>query len=259
MTRGRTDQPAAACSVAASETIELAFYNELAPGDRRVFDQHAAWCGHCRRALEEMSIIGAALAARPVVASPPGGDWAGFMSRLDAALDRGAVQARIPDPAARRPSYAALVAIAALLALVTINVVFVARSRSIVIGTPPVTAASASVPAAEDVEAFQALSEEHFERSKLVVLGLATKDLDHVKADDWTYERHLATSLLNDTRIYRLAAEQRGLRSLAGVMRDLELVLLQTSLTDETDPSSLAQIQRLIGKRDLLQKMEAGL
>jgi hypothetical protein len=105
--------------------------------------------------------------------------------------------------------------------------------------------------------AFEALSEEHFERSKLVVLGLATKDAEHVNAADWTYERQLAASLLVDTRMYRLAAEERGLRSLAGVMRDLELVLLQTSLTDETDPSSLPQIQRLIGKRDLLQKMEA--
>ena len=39
-------------------------------------------------------------------------------------------------------------------------------------------------------------------------------------------------------------------------MRDLELVLLQTSLTDEQDPASLPQLQRLIQKRDLLEKMD---
>ena len=33
--------------------------------------------------------------------------------------------------------------------------------------------------------------------------------------------------------MYRLVAEDRGLTALAGVMRDLELVLLQTSLTDD--------------------------
>jgi len=46
------------------------------------------------------------------------------------------------------------------------------------------------------------------------------------------------------------------LTALAGVMRYLELVLLQTSLTDESDPDSLPQLQRLIRKRDLLEKMD---
>jgi hypothetical protein len=100
------------------------------------------------------------------------------------------------------------------------------------------------------------LSEEHFERSKLVVLGLVTKEAQPGAPVDWTYERSLASSLLNDTRIYRLAAEDRGLTALAGVMRDLELVLLQTSFTDDKDPASLPQIQRLIRKRDLLGKMD---
>ena len=44
---------------------------------------------------------------------------------------------------------------------------------------------------------------------------------------------------------------------IAGVMRDLEIVLLQTSMTDEKDPAALPQIQRLIQKRDLLEKMDA--
>ena len=38
-------------------------------------------------------------------------------------------------------------------------------------------------------------------------------------------------------------------------MRDLEMVLLQTSMTDSADPSALARLQRLIQKRDLLEKM----
>ena len=39
-------------------------------------------------------------------------------------------------------------------------------------------------------------------------------------------------------------------------MSDLELVLLQTSLTDGKDPSALPQLQRLIRRRDLIEKMD---
>jgi hypothetical protein len=98
------------------------------------------------------------------------------------------------------------------------------------------------------------MSEQHFERSKLVLLGLATKDTK--QAASLTYERDLAGGLLNDTRLYRMAAEDRGMTRLAGVLRDLELVLLQTSMTDEGEPAAVAQLQRLIRKRDLLGQMD---
>jgi hypothetical protein len=146
---------------------------------------------------------------------------------------------------------------AALLALVTLSVAMAIRSRNVP-ASPAIgpVADRTAAPGPSDTAAFRALSKEHFERSKLVVLGLATKDPQQGTAADWTYERELATSLLNDTRLYRLAAEDRGLTALAGVMRDLELVLLQTSLTDDQDPASLPQLQRLIQKRDLLEKMD---
>jgi hypothetical protein len=100
------------------------------------------------------------------------------------------------------------------------------------------------------------LSEQHFERSKLVVLGLANKDPKVVRQRDWEYERQLASHLLDDTRLYRMAAEERGMKTLAGVMGDLEIVLLQTSLAGQPAAEDLEQIQRLIQKRDLLGKME---
>ena len=77
-----------------------------------------------------------------------------------------------------------------------------------------------------------------------------------MRATDWAYERELATALLTDTQLYRMAAEERGLTSLAGVMRDLEIVLLQTSMAEATDRTALPQIQRLIRKRGLVEKMD---
>jgi len=259
-----------ACHLQAAGTIELYFYDELIPAERDAFERHLAGCRPCRDALDELATIRAALSARPAISAPPDGDWSAFMSRLDRAIDDERAQDRLPLAAGSarrvalgRRSYAGYLAMAALLALVTMSVVFVMRSRGAnpvslrtSIETPQTPGQTTAADAAGERQAFAELSEEHFERSKLVVLGLATKDAEHARPRDWTYERELASTLLADTRMYRLAAEDRGLRSLAGVMSDLEVVLLQTSLTDETDPSSLAQIQRLIHKRDLLEKME---
>lgn len=101
-----------------------------------------------------------------------------------------------------------------------------------------------------------AVSEQHFERSRLVVLGLTARDPRRASARDWEYERRMAGSLLEDTRLYKQAAADRGMTSLAGVMSDLELVLLQTSLADRQDPATLARLQRLIRKRDLVTRMD---
>jgi Putative zinc-finger len=253
------------CDIQASGSIELYFYGELEGAERQDLARHVRGCEPCRRALEELAVIREALNARPDVSAPPGGDWAPFMARLDAAVstDRFQQQAAATTvfgrrgPASRH-SYAGYLAMAALLALVTMSVLFVARSRDGVTPEPtPIASASGGSAArrAEPDPSLTTLSEQHFEKSKLVLLGLATRDAG--ESGGWEYERDLAAGLLNDTRLYRMAAENRGMSRLAGVLRDLELVLLQTSMTDKSDPAALAQIQRLIRRRDVLEQMES--
>src|SRR5690606_2426667 len=141
-----------------------------------------------------------------------------------------------PRRAAARPTWTGLLATAALLAVVSMSVFMASRAGSSLViapdGTPEPAAIVEAGSAGEtpDHAGLVSVGSRHLERSKLVVLGLATKELAGSDLSDWAYERELATSLLNDTRLYRIAAEQRGLTSLAGVMRDLELVLLQTSM-----------------------------
>jgi hypothetical protein len=247
------------CDVHGSGDIELYFYGELAVREREAIERHVLRCADCRAALDELRVIREALAGRPDVSSPRLGDWSAFMSRLNASIARERARdghVTLERRGSRSP-YVAYFAMAALLALVTISVAVAIRSRNVSTSAAIATVADrAASPAPRDVAAFTALTEEHFERSKLVVLGLATKDPQAGRATDWAYERALASGLLNDTRMYRLAAEDRGLTGLAGVMRDLELVLLQTSLTDEKDPASLPQLQRLIRRRDLIEKMD---
>lgn len=265
------------CDVQASGAIGLYFYGEAAPSERGSIERHLAGCPECRRALEDLSVIRAALSARPPVVAPPGDDWSGFMARLDHAVRPPPARTDgrvVAMPPARR-RYAAWVAMAALIALVTSSVLFVARSRQGSVGTAsPATDAAAGpagniVPAGETAAsaanasgrrendaAFLAMSEKHFDRSKLVVLGLTTRDARDASGLDWAYERQLASSLLTDTRLYRIAAEQRGMTTLARVMGDLELVLLQTSMSEHPEPGTLEQLQRLIRKRDLVTNME---
>ena len=247
------------CERHRSGDLDLYFYDELPADTREELGRHLSGCEDCRAALDELHAIRAALASRPDVSAPASGDWSQFMSRLDSAIDseRSETPRVVSFVAPPRRRYGEYVAIAALLALVTFSVTVAFRARHLPSAPHVAGSVQQSVAAAtKDNSAFAAMTEEHFERSKLVVLGLATKDAAHERPADWQYERELATSLLDDTRLYRLAAEDRGLDALAGVMKDLELVLLQTSLTDAKDPSALPQLQRLIKRRDLIEKMD---
>jgi hypothetical protein len=273
------------CERQQSGDIELYFYDELEPKQRSGVESHLRSCAECRLAFDELSTIRSALEARPLVDAPHGGNWTGFMRRLDEAVQFDRHMNQHGDETARegtwapprvesigrarpRAAYAPYLATAAILTLVTSALVHVTRSTPrqtaapvpASVEAPPAPAISTIVPAVSERStdaAFAALSEQHFERSKLVVLGLANKDPHDVRESDWAYERGLATNLLSDTRLYRMAAEDRGLKTLAGVMGDLELVLLQTSLADAPDGGVLEQIQRLIHKRDLVTKMDA--
>ncbi len=247
------------CEYRESGDLEASFYGELPPAERHRLDTHLRGCAGCRAALEELAAIGDALETMPVVAAPEGANWSGFMERLDARLAADAVPGRRGGGGV---SAASLLALAATLTLTTLGVVLAmqATHRADAPAAAAVAARTAA-PAPHSVEAdtaaFQAVTEEHFERSKLVVLGLAAKDPARAGAADWGYERELAARMLTDTRMYRMAAEDRGLGSIASVMRDLELVLLQASFTDDRDPASLPRIQRLIRRRDLVAKMDA--
>lgn len=253
------------CALHDSGTIELYFYDELPADERADIASHVRRCRACAEALAELALIRTALTTRPDVAAPPSGDWSAFMTRLDLAVARvdregaGVVVAfEARPPVARRP-YVGLLATAALVAIVAVSVFFASQAGRQAVQPSAEPAASQAADGGADAgtisEGLASAGAGHVERSKLVVLGLASKPGDGAASADWAYERALATSLLNDTRMYRLAAEQRGLASLAGIMRDLELVLLQTSMAQPTDDSALPQIQRLIRKRGLVEKM----
>lgn len=246
-------------------TVEQYFYGELDAAARARVDGHLRRCGTCRQHLQDLQSIRAALASRPRVEAPPSSDWSVFTRRLDAAI--AAKGAR-----SRGRAFMPWLAVAATLTVVAGGALFTARlqhdprapqSAARAASSARLTAAAEGPRSAVDrggpgTIADRSLvehSEEHFERSKVVVLGLATLDPQHARSADWQHERELAGSLLPDTRLYRLTAEKRGMTSLARVLGDLETVLLETSMTDRADPDALQRVQRLIARRDLVVKM----
>jgi hypothetical protein len=261
------------CELFASPDVELYFYGELDPVNRVRVELHLKACAPCRQRLEDLHAIRRALASRPAIDAPPAGDWSGFMRRLDETVAQApdASNLRTFEPANLRPAEPAtrrtfepatmrtVFAFAAMLALVTIGVIVAARFRPEPGAQVAVHAPAAGIPAPNtDPRPDRALregSKEHLERSKLVVLGLATRD-PHARAADWEYERALAGSLLTDTRLYRQAALQDGVGDVERVMRDLETVLIEASMSDEHDRAALERVQRLIMKRDLVVKMQ---
>ena len=264
------------CEFFESPDIELYFYGELDPVDRARVDAHLCGCPPCRQRLDDLHAIRRALADRPVVDAPPAGDWSGFMRRLDIAvqpsrsglrLARGEPgRAVVLEQAGGRWRARHVMALAAMLALVVTGVFMAARFRAagsdgrVGQDTPNVVANTAVVAGDPDAKAeeraLREVSAEHLERSKLVVLGLATRDPQETTSEDWQYERQLAGTLLSDTRLYRLTAQDRGVTDVARVMRDLETVLLETSMSDAADREALKRVQKLIAKRDLLLKMQ---
>lgn len=252
-----------------SADVELYFYGELDPAGSARLDSHFRGCAACRQHLEDLDAIRGALASRSIVDAPPAGDWSGFMRRLDAAVVR--PTRRAVDVSTQRSEVGglartsgrwrrgSLVALAATLALVAIGLVMAARLGPVpaaTAGAPrPAAAFSGQRAAARPDHALREASAEHLERSKLVVLGLATRD-PHARAEDWQYERALAGTLLSETRLYRQAALQDGVQDVERVMRDLETVLLEASMSNAHDRAALERVQRLIARRDLVLRMQ---
>ncbi len=264
------------CVLVDAPDIELYFYGELDADDRARVEVHLRGCDACRQRLEDLHAIRCALAARPAVDAPAAGDWSGFMRRLHESVTpvpgvsvQSAPEHSAYSAADHSAHSAARVAgaLAAMLVVTSLGVFVAARLRHAPAATEnaaavrpaavsPVPSAVPAQDARSEQRALRAVSAEHLERSKLVVLGLATRDPKRTRAADWQYERRLAGTLLDDTRLYRQAAQDHGMTDMARVMRDLETVLIETSMSDTSDRQALARVQRLIAKRDLVVKMQ---
>lgn len=247
--------------------VELYFYDEQTPAERAAFEAHLPGCDACRAALADLGTIRTALeplrsaADRLRGAEAPGDrdefEWRAFMRRLDERLDDDGAR-----PSSSRAIGIGVLALAASLAVGIVGGALWQREQASRASSP--SRSSAQSAAATDSQgsapsAATGAASDHFERAKVVLLGLANKDAAASGSTDWSYERALASSLLPDTRLHRLAALEAGDPKLADLLNDLEVLLLQTSFASDPDRATLSRLQRYINRRDLLVRMELGL
>lgn len=237
------------CDDVTREAIDLLAYGEAA-ADRAALEAHLDACATCRTALADLQAIRQGIEARGTVEAPRGGDWTAFMAALDTRLDA------VDRARGRwRTVRAGVLALAATLVVGIALGAWWEHTRRAA-APEPIAVSGGAPPAVVTQEvAVASVGATHLERSKLVLLGLLSKDANAPDAD-WTYERKVAGDLLPDTSLYRLAAERQHLAGLARVLKDLELVLLQTSLSDEGEAGTLARAQRVIRNRDLLTRID---
>ena len=225
---------------------EIIAYREGEPRERKVIMRHMSECEECRAQLERLESVLAALDEMPV--PDPGEDygqrvWQKIAPRL---------------PKRRAWDWSAwfeprrLVAAGALAAVIL--AAFLA-GRFLPRKGPAIPEPSAEV-VRERVLLVAVGS--HLDRSEMILVELSNAQpaaKSHQLINISTEQRR-AENLINENRLYRQTAQQQGDAALAGVLDDLERVLLDFARSpQEVTPAQFETIQRRIEARGILFKV----
>lgn len=206
-------------------------------------EEHLRECAECR-ALEAELRQALELGAQALEGGPePSAD---YEERVWARLEPRLVEARRPR---LLPSHwRAWGALAAALLVAFL----LGRYGQTPVPAPPAPASPLSGPVRERILLVAVGA--HLERSRLVLMELSNADPQ--ASADISSERRSARTLLGDNRLYRQAAQRSGEPALAGVLDELERVLIDVAhRPDELPPAELGELQRRIAERGLLLKV----
>jgi hypothetical protein len=225
---------------------DLIAYREGMSTERTEITQHLAGCDECRKELERIEAVLAALDTLPV---PDAGDdygrrlWQQIAPRLPERHMRWWQSWLHP----RR--FVALGAVAAL-----VIAAFLIGRRT---GQPSALDLAASKEQVRERILVVAVGE-HLGRSEMMLVELSNaepKDPTQKKVSIASEQRR-AEDLLDENRLYRQTALQEGDTPLASVLDDLERVLLDVAHSpDQVTPAQLEKIRQKIEARGILFKV----
>jgi hypothetical protein len=239
---------------------ELIAYHAGEPAKREAIAAHVADCPACRAELARIDAVLAALSSLPV--PDPGADygqrvWQKIAPRLP---ERPPVRWWQFDSSSLAAGWRAWLEprrLAALGAVAAIVIVAFVAGR---ISGPKVTPneiATADASKIRERVLVMAVGD-HLGRSEMMLIELGNAEPENSKQKEVNIstERRRAEDLVQENRLYRETALEQGDTALAGVLDELERVLLDVAHSPgEVTPAQLDEMQQRIAARGILFKV----
>jgi hypothetical protein len=225
---------------------ELIAYRDGESPNRETFGSHLSECAVCRREMDRIDAVFAALDAMPV--PDPGEDFSRRVWQQ--------ISARLPEK--RAPWWQALfvprriLAFGAMAALVLLAF-FLGRSTQ---KTPAGGDLAADTGKIRERVLVVAVGD-HLGRSEMILMELANAEPQKgQKLMNISTEQKRAEDLLEENRMYRQTALRDGDTLMAGTLDELERVLLDIANSpDEVTPAQFEAIQKRIAAKGILLKV----
>jgi hypothetical protein len=239
---------------------ELIAYHGGEPAKREAIATHVADCPECRAELSRIDAVLAALSSLPV--PDPGADygarvWQKIVPRLP---ERPPVRWWQFDSSSLAAGWRAWLEprrIAALGAVAAIAIVAFVAGRAT--KHPPTGQEVVTADASKIRERVLVMAVgEHLGRSEMMLIELGNTEPENSKQKEVNIssERRRAEDLVQENRLYRQTALEQGDTALAGVLDELERVLLDVAHSPgEVTPAQLDEIQQRIAARGILFKV----
>ena len=246
------------------ETLNDYVERELSPADQVRVATHLETCADCALVVADIQqIVREASTLGPL--DPPPHIWTQVQSRLaqpsaELSTQRQEPTAQGPTSTAgiRWPTFAWALATAALVVLAFLTGRFVNQRESP--SAPQQAATSAAQPANSDQanvreRVLLIAVGDHLERSQMVLVELAHAETRGQL--DISAERQLADDLVASNRLYRQTAHEMGQSNVAGLLDELEPVLVEVARGPSTvSMQQLADIQQRIESQGILFKVK---
>ena len=237
---------------------ELIAYHAGEPAKREAIAAHVADCPECRVELARIDAVLAALSSLPV--PDPGADygarvWQKIAPRLP---ERPPVRWWQFDSSSLAAGWRAWLEprrLAALGAVAALAIVAFLAGR--ITKHPEPIAVIADASKIRERVLVMAVGE-HLGRSEMMLIELGNTEPENAKQKEINIsaERRRAEDLVEENRLYRQTALEQGDTALAGVLDELERVLLDVAHSPgEVTPAQLDEIQQRIAARGILFKV----
>ena len=241
------------------ETLNDYLERELSPAEQVRVATHLETCADCALVVAEFQqVVREASALGPL--TPPEHVWSLIRSKLEPRAQSLEPTVHRPQPRAHSPwtRFGWAMATAALVFMAFFTGRFV-NQREQQTASQQQTAATAVRASADNTVVRERVLliavGDHLERSQMVLV-----ELSHAETSgelDISAERQLADDLLASNRLYRQTAQQMGQANVAGVLDELERVLVELARGPSTvSMQQLADIQQRIESQGILFKVK---